>query len=238
MTHQVDQIKLRSKKLILLFFILLLLPPLLILLSRSLFEASYFTSSVYKLVFLFPVFYRVFIEKKEFKVSIFEHFLFPVFKKRIFSSLGIGAIFILIYVGAFYFFREYLDLQNVVDQLRQMADINVKNILFIGMYIILINSLLEEFFWRGFLFDKLRYQVRQWIAYLLTGIAFSFHHMVFYYNWFDLKYLIIITVGLSIYAMIMNFIFSKTKDLYTCWLIHGCADVAQIFIALKLFNLI
>lgn len=228
----------KSRNQIILMLALILLPPIFILLSREIFEASYFSSSVYKLIFLFPILYRVYIEKKRIKKAICEHFSFKSLRTNALKLIGVGLGFFVIYVGAFYLFRGYLDLQNTVDQLNQMASINVGNIIFIGLYIIVINSLLEEFFWRGFLFDKLNILIKPWLAYLITGIAFSFHHMVFYYNWFEPIYLIIITVGLAIYAMIMNFIFSKTRDLFSCWMVHAFADIAQIFIALKIFQII
>ena len=228
----------KSKNQILLMLLLIILPPIFILLSRELFEASYFTSSIYKLIFLFPILYRVYIEKKRIKKAIFKHFSFKIFKSHVGKMIGVGLLFFTIYVGSFYLFRGYLDLQNTVDQLNQMASIDVSNIIFIGLYIIVLNSLLEEFFWRGFLFDKLNILIKPWMAYLVTGVAFSFHHMVFYYNWFEPIYLIVITVGLAVYAMIMNFIFSKTKDLFSCWLVHACADVAQIYIALVIFQII
>ena len=227
-----------NKKLNLLLFILIILPPAFILLSREFFEASYFTSSIYKLIFLFPILFRILAEKKKFKEALTEHFSLSAFKKNILKAFGIGIAFIAIYLSTFYLFKDHLNLDNTIAQLNEMASINVSNILAIGLYIIVLNSLLEEFFWRGFLFDKLFTTIRPWLAYLITGIAFSFHHMVFYYNWFEPVYLVIITVGLSIYAMLMNLIFAKTKDLFTCWLVHACADIAQIFIALKLFQLL
>ena len=228
----------KRKNEIVLMLTLIILPPIFILLSRELFEASYFFSSIYKLIFLFPILFGVYVEKETVKKAITKYFSFTKFKSNIFILAGVGTLLATIYIGAFYLFKDYLDLQNTVDQLNQMASIDVSNIVFIGLYIIIFNSLLEEFFWRGFLFNRLNILIKPWIAYVLTGIAFSFHHMVFYYNWFEPVYLIIITVGLAVYAMIMNLIFSKTKDLFSCWFVHIFADIAQIYIALVIFGII
>ena len=75
-------------------------------------------------------------------------------------------------------------------------------------------------------------------AYIITGFAFSFHHIMFYYDWFTLPFFAIVTIGLTVSAIIMNSIFDKYKDLFSCWLVHALADTAQIGIAMIIFDLI
>ena len=227
----------RKKQLILLFA-LIIIPVIVIFLSRLLFPANYILSSIYKIIFLFPLFYYFFIEKKSFKKSLFENFSFKTFRKNILLLIFIGIILASIYLLGFFLFKSYLDINNIVSKLQELASINVNNLIFIGLYIILINSLLEEFFWRGFIFKKLIKLVKPWTAHLSTGIAFSFHHIMFFYDWFTLGFFILVTIGLTIYSIIMNFIFQKYQDLFSCWIVHGIVDIAQIFIAFMIFGLI
>ncbi len=149
--------------------------------------------------------------------------------------LGISAA--IVYLGTFFLFKGFLDITTITEKLQTLASINTTNIIFIGIYIILINSLLEEFFWRGFLFKKLKENLGN-SSYFISGIAFSFHHVMFFYDWFTLPFFLIVTGGLTIYAIRMNYIFNKYKDLYSCWLIHGIVDIAQILIALMIFRII
>lgn len=228
----------KAKHQMLLLLILIILPPLFIVLSHRFFDANYISSSIYKIIFLSPIAFRLIVEKKQLKQSFTQYFSTETFKKNFLQTMGIGTLLASIYLVSFYLFKDYLNLQNTINQLSKMASINATNIIAIGLYIIVINSLLEEFFWRGFLFDKLNILIKPWMAYLLTGFAFSFHHIVFYYNWFSLPFFITITIGLTGYAIIMNWVFQRKKDLFTCWLIHAFADMAQIFIALKIFEII
>ena len=227
-----------TKKQTTLLLILLIVPPIIIFLSRQLFAANYIFSSIYKIIFLFPLFFRLFIEKKTLKHSLFENFSFKIFRKNIFSIMLIGFILASIYVSSFLLFKDWLDLEIIVIKLHELISINISNLIFIGLYIVIVNSLLEEYFWRGFMFQKLRRLIRPGMAYLFTGIAFSFHHIMFYYNWFNMTFFLIVTIGLIVYAMIMNFIFERYKDLLSCWLVHSLVDIAQIFTAFKIFNLI
>lgn len=221
-----------------LFLALLILPPFVIFTSRELFSANYLFSSIYKIIFLFPLVYRVWIEKKSIKQGIVEHFSFSTLKKHIVPVVSIGVFLATVYIGSFMLFKGFLDLEGIAIKLQEVMDLNVTNLIFIGLYIILINSLLEEYFWRGFMFDKLRGLVSPWLAYALTGVAFSFHHVVFYYNWFTPLFFWLVTIGLIGYAVIMNYIFSRYKDLFSCWVIHAFADVVQIYIAFTVLRAI
>jgi len=177
-------------------------------------------------------------EKKSFKQALFQNFSFSTFKKNILTLSILGIIFASIYLVSFFVFQNWLDVATIINKLKNLININLENLIFVGLYIIIFNSLLEEYFWRGFLFAKLDKLIKPWQAYLITGIAFSFHHVMFYYNWFNLGFFLLATLGLTIYAMIMNYVFKKYQDLFSCWYVHIFADVAQIFIAFKIFNLI
>ncbi len=149
--------------------------------------------------------------------------------------MGLGIFLALIYFLAFLAFKDFISLGEITSGLKDSISLNTTNLIFIGAYIIFINSLLEEYFWRGFVFKKLFSSIKPLQAYLFSGIAFSFHHVMFYYNWFSPLFFILVTLGLVFYAMIMNFIFQKYKDLFSCWFIHIFADIAQIGIGFFIF---
>ena len=147
-----------------------------------------------------------------------------------------GIVLAGVYISAFLLFKGSLNLQLIATKLQGMISLNVSNLIFIGLYIVIFNSLLEEYFWRGFMFQELRNTVKPWLAYALTGIAFSFHHVMFYYNWFNLTFFLVVTLGLIFYAIIMNFLFQRYKDLLSCWLVHAFVDVVQIGIGFAIFT--
>lgn len=226
----------RHVKLGLLLF-LLLFPFVLILLVRELSRPDYLISSFYKVIFLSPLFVRLLIDKKTFRKSLFEGFSCEVFKKNILIVLGIGMGLAAIYLATYLVLSQSLRTEAFVSKLNQLASINKRNILFIGLYLILFNSILEEFFWRGFLFKELREIISPWTAHALTGIGFSFHHIAFFFYWFDFYFLMLATSGLIAFAVVMNLVFER-YDLFSCWLIHAFADIIQVFIAFRIFGII
>jgi uncharacterized protein len=227
-----------KKSKIFLIILLLLLPPIIIFLVRNFLPSNYILSSLYKVIFIFPLFYRLFIYKKSLKDSVLEGFNLKSFNKNFWRVFVIGIILSGVYLFVYIVFRGHLDLEFIRESLNKLASVNTLNIFFIGAYIIFFNSFLEEFFWRGFLFRESRELMNPVLAYLITGIAFSFHHIIFYYNWFSLTFLLLVTLGLIGFSVIVSFIFEKYNDLYSCWLIHGMVDTIQIIIALNIFEII
>lgn len=224
-----------KNKLRILLVLLILLPPFAIFLSRFFFESNYFFSSLYKLIFLFPIVFAVYFEKKRLKTALFENFSINSFKKHLRISLVLGLLLATIYLLSFFIFKSYLDLEFVKEKLSLLIDLDAKKLIFVGAYIIIINSLLEEFFWRSFLFAKFKTIAPKALAYFIPALAFSFHHVMFYYNWFTLPFFITVTIGLIAYSLIMNKIFDYSKDLFSCWLIHALVDIVQITIAFVIF---
>jgi len=228
----------RDKKQLILLLSLIIFPPIIIVLSRQILPNNYFFSSLYKLVFLSPIIFAMWSEKKSLRQALFQNFSFATFKKNILRLTLLGIFLSGIYLTSFFVFKNLLDISTITSKLNSLININLTNLIFIGLYIIIFNSLLEEYFWRGFLFAKLDKILKPWQAYLITGIAFSFHHVMFYYNWFNLGFFVLVTFGLTVYALIMNYVFKKYQDLFSCWYVHIFADIAQIFIAFKIFELI
>ncbi|MFO7710812.1 MAG: CPBP family intramembrane glutamic endopeptidase [Candidatus Woesearchaeota archaeon] len=217
--------------------LLLVLPLLIIFISRIFFPSTYLFSSIYKIIFLFPIAYRLF-SGKSVKEAISKHFSIKTLRKNVVQVTGIGLILSGIYIGAFYVAKGLIDMGEIVSRLQETISADATSMIFIGLYIIVLNSLLEEFFWRGFLFDEFRKRFPYWISHLATGIGFSLHHVIFYYNWFSIPVFLAVTFGLVGYAIIMNLVFERYKDLFSCWVIHAFADVAQIYIAFTVFGII
>ena len=64
-------------------------------------------------------------------------------------------IFTIIF-GAYLGIGKFFDFSNVVSSLSKNAGVTINNFIFVAVYISFINSLLEEFFFRGFAFLKLK----------------------------------------------------------------------------------
>lgn len=223
-----------NKKVVILF-LLVVFPPFLIVLSHEFFPNNYFFSSLYKIIFLAPLFYRLLMKKETVKQALFKDFSFETFKKNFLKLFSLGLVLAFIYYLSFNIFKDFIDIQGITEKINELASINLQNIIFIGLYIIIFNSILEEYFWRAFIFEEFHKRIKPVWAYIISATAFSFHHVVFFYNWFSPTFFIFVTIGLIAYALIMNFVWNKYRELFSCWLPHAMVDVVQIYIGFLVF---
>lgn len=214
------------------------IPPLFLFFVRQFSQPTYLLSSLYKIIFLLPLVYRYYFHKKSWRNALVEGFSLANFRKYFSHALGCGILFAALYGSAFFLFKNMLSGALITSTLETFASITPTNILFIGLYIIVVNSLLEEFFWRGFFFNELHTLYGWFVAYVLTGIGFSLYHVAFFYSWFSFYFVLLATTGLFVYSLFMCMLFQKYQDLFTCWLIHAIVDIVQIGIALWLFEML
>lgn len=149
-----------------------------------------------------------------------------------FSKQGIGAalfvgmcIFALI-LGGYFIVSKFMDFTGIVGALSENAGVERKNFIFVALYISFVNSLLEEFFFRGFLFLNLKNQVNRCIAYLISSLSFSLYHVAMMIGWFNFWMFGLVLLGLMVGGCIFNFLDEKQGTIYTSWFTHMFANLA------------
>jgi len=150
-------------------------------------------------------------------------------------AVGLGVLALLIFWGAYFSLRDVLKIDEALI-LRSTAEqfgVTKANILYIAPLTIIFNSLLEEFFHRGFSFGLLVKRNR-WLGYLLPATVFTVQHMLFIYQWSTPLKLIIAVVALFVFALVLQKIYEKAQSLITPWVIHIFGDIAMMGIAVWL----
>ncbi|MGG7056742.1 CPBP family intramembrane glutamic endopeptidase [Clostridium tertium] len=159
-------------------------------------------------------------------------------KKEIIIAILSGVAIFTVILGAYFIIGNFFDFSNVVSSLSENAGINNNNFLFVTIYISFINSLLEEFYFRGFAFLKLKEVSTRKFAYIFSSLAFAFYHVAMMIGWFDISLFILTISGLFVGGLIFNYFNEKYKNIYVTWLIHMFANFAINYIGFMLFNLI
>ena len=98
---------------------------------------------------------------------------------------------------------------------------------------VFLNSLLEEFFWRGFSFGLLVKRHR-WLGYLLPAAAFTVQHVLFIYHWVTPLPLAMAVVALLVFALVLQWIYERADSLVAPWVVHILGDVAMMGIAVTM----
>ena len=159
-------------------------------------------------------------------------------KKEIIIAILSGAGIFTFILGAYFILGNLFDFSNIVASLSENVGVNNNNFIFVAIYISFVNSLLEEFFFRGFAFLKLKEVSTRKFAYIFSSLAFALYHVAMMIGWFDISLFILTIVGLFIGGIIFNYFNEKYKNIYVTWLIHMFANFAINYIGFMLFNIV
>ena len=150
--------------------------------------------------------------------------IFQFRRKGFTTALGLGlGIFVLI-LGGWSILRRWVDFSGIAGNLTENAGVNRDNFLYVSLYISFINSLLEEFFFRGFLFSNLKSS--RSLAYCFSALAFSLYHVTMMIGWFSLWLNPLVLAGLFVGGIIFNWLNEHNDCIYVSWLTHMFANFA------------
>ena len=152
--------------------------------------------------------------------------LFRFRRKALLPALALGGAVYGVILGGYFLLRNWIDFSGIVDSLSSGAGVNKDNFLFISLYISFVNSLLEEFFFRGFLFANLKDSAGRGMAYGFSSLMFALYHVAMMIGWFHPAVTLLLIAGLTVGGMIFNFLNEKQENICTSWLVHMFANFA------------
>lgn len=194
--------------------------------------AHYFKKSAVKLVMFLalPILYSFFDKKLEIKS------LFVAKKKGVLNALLLGIGVYAVIVGGYFALRGVFDFSKITSALSNNIGVNKNNFLFVSLYISFVNSLLEEFFFRGFAFLTLKRVSGKGFAYIFSSLAFALYHVAMMTGWFSPVLFALVLVGLFAGGMIFNYLNEKSQSIYPSWLLHMFANFGINTVGFILFN--
>lgn len=195
-------------------------------------QPAYHMKSIIKII-LFITIPTIYMIKNKEKYDFFK------FQKRNFIisiALGIG-VFSIILV-AYFLASKVFDFSMITSSLTNNIGVDAGNLIFVTTYIALINSLLEEFFFRGFSFFTLKKVTSRKFAYIFSSSMFALYHVAMMIGWFNIWVFMLALIGLFIGGLIFIFVNEKNENIYSSWLVHMFANFAINTIGFILFDII
>ncbi|MBP3314430.1 MAG: CPBP family intramembrane metalloprotease [Clostridia bacterium] len=151
-------------------------------------------------------------------------------------SLGLGIFAVIL--GGYFLLRSVIDFSGIADKLTGDVGVNRDNFVFVSLYISFVNSLLEEFFFRGFAFLTLKRNTTRKFAHSFSALAFSLYHAGMMIGWFGIGIVLLALAGLYVGGVIFNILNEKSENIYASWLSHMFANFAINTIGFILFGII
>lgn len=197
---------------------------------------DYFVKILIKIIFFLALPMLFFIKNKDDFKDFKKLFVFK--KKGILSSflLGIG-VYAIILIG-YFVSRSFVDFSKVTSNLTSGMGITANNFIYVSLYISLMNSFLEEFFFRGFGFITLKKYTSRRVAYLFSPILFAIYHVGMLVGMFHIAVIFLLLAGLIVGGCIFNYLNEKNENIYSSWFVHMFANFAINTIGFILFGII
>lgn len=164
--------------------------------------------------------------------------LFKLEKKGLIFSILLGVGVYVLIMGSYMLIGPMFDLSQVTESLQNNIGVNADNFLYVAIYISIVNSLLEEFFFRGFAFLSLKKLTGRKFAYIFSAGAFAVYHIAMMTSWFTVPLFLLLITSLFIAGLLFNWLNERNGNIYASWMVHMCANLAINTIGFILFGLI
>ena len=149
---------------------------------------------------------------------------------RIALFSGLAVMFVII--AAFIILMPSIDIDSLLLDLIERAGVTATVFPFVALYILIGNSLLEEFFFRGLLPSFFK---NTFFRLLIPSLLFAVYHVAIFLPWFSLPILLLAVVGLWVGGFIFQLVNERSGTILPSWIIHMFADVGVLLVGVYIF---
>jgi uncharacterized protein len=165
----------------------------------------------------------------------------PSLRKTTMKGIGLGLVSGLVVMGGmlavyFGFLRHGKMLEHTPDLIKaKLSEFHVDswpNFLALALFVSLLHSLLEEYYWRWFVFGKLRTLLPMTPALVLASLAFMAHHVVILHVYFPDRFLTAVlpfSLGVAVGGAFWAWLYQRSGSLLGPWVSHLLID-ATLFV--------
>ncbi len=138
------------------------------------------------------------------------------------AALGLGVYGLIL--GGYFLLASHFDFSMVTGALNKDLGVNARNFVLVALYISFANSLLEEFFFRGFGFLTMRQYLPERAACWISAGTFALYHVAMMLGWFRWDLLTLLIAGLLAAGLVFNWCNRRTGTLWFSWFLHMFAN--------------
>lgn len=103
-----------------------------------------------------------------------------------------------------------------------------------AFFVAVVNSLIEEYYWRWFIYGTLREVTGVTLAVILSGASFAAHHVIITCQYFPLGWALFFGVCVGVGGAAWSLMYEKQRTIVGTWVSHIIADLAIMWIAYRL----
>jgi membrane protease YdiL (CAAX protease family) len=151
-------------------------------------------------------------------------------------GLAVGGAALAIYHGVLKnasFMRETP--AKIMAKLHQTGFDSVSGFIAVACFLSIGHALLEEYYWRWFVFGWLKRHLRVWLATALASLGFMAHHVIvltvfFPGAWQFVTMVLPLSLGIAVGGAVWCWLYQRTGSIYAPWVSHMLIDGAIMLI--------
>ena len=180
--------------------------------------------------FVFPVFWVVAIQAQRLRIT-------PPDKRGLGLGIVFGGLVLVAMLGLYHaVLKPYGIVGDAVEPVqRKIAGLGIdrlsKYVLMAAFYAV-VHSLLEEYYWRWFVFGQLRSKVSMGLAVTISSLGFMAHHVLvlgIYFGTFSAA-TALFSAAVAIGGAFWAWLYHRSGSLYAPWISHCLVDLAIFLI--------
>ncbi len=156
-----------------------------------------------------------------------------------FSLLVLAGMFAL-YFGVLRGTRVFANTpRQVAAKLREFNLTTVPAYVGLSAFIAVLHSFLEEYYWRWFLFGRLRKHLSFTLAAVLSSLAFMSHHVIVLYVYLPGHFwtaVVPLSLCIAVGGFFWAWLYEHTRTIYAAWLSHLLIDAGVLVIGYDLLR--
>jgi uncharacterized protein len=161
------------------------------------------------------------------------------------GGLVLGAAFSLAVVGAGWLLFDMVlrdtpafaaAAPKIRDKIAQFGIDSLWKYAALGFFYSVVHSLLEEYYWRWFVFRQLRNLVPLWPAIVVSALAFMGHHVILLSEFFkEAPWLAwLLSSAVAVGGVFWAWLYERTGSIYSTWLSHLLIDAGIFWVGFEL----
>ena len=199
-------------------------------------QPGYWVKSGIKVALFLSVFASYFLLNKN-ELQLLKK-LFTPKKRDIAKGLGIGITIFAFLLGAYFLLRTQINFSVITGKLTSDTGVSKENFVYVSVYISVVNSLLEEVFFRGLSFIILKKNASRLLAYIFSAFMFAVYHSGMTSGYFNIGIFLFTLFGLFVGGVVFNVLDDKSETIYASWLTHMFANLGINTVGMILFGII
>jgi hypothetical protein len=142
------------------------------------------------------------------------------------EGIATGVVMFAAIVAVYWLFGHWIDAASMAGQIDAIGLGTPLVFLLAALYWCTVNSILEEYVWRWFVFTHCEALMPRVAAAVASGLLFTIHHIVALAYYFDWRVTLLGATGVFLGGTTWSWLYLRWRNIYAAYVSHVCADLA------------